>query len=118
MEKKIPASIFNQSLSFNPWLFFFFFLISNSLLSFYPFPLQIQLFIVFFGLILPFTVGFKIVSDFKILEPDHPNEDFFTSAKPLWILMILFLLIARFYRLTTIPAWLSIDEGYESALGM
>jgi tetratricopeptide (TPR) repeat protein len=118
MSKKTCTSIFNQSLSFNPWFFFFIFLISNTFLSFYPFTLQTQLFIVFFGLILPFSAGFKMVLDFKIHAQNDFGEDSFNPPVWLWVLVIFGVIFTRFYHLTTLPAWFYIDEGYESAMGM
>ena len=120
MKEKPSTSVLSYSLSFNPWTFFVVFLIANSLLSFYPCSLQAQLFIIFFGLILPFVVGYKIVTDRTTSAPNPKlkNEDTFQLRPWLWILLIFLVLFTRFYRLTTLPNWLYVDEGYESALAL
>jgi hypothetical protein len=118
MKKKTSASIFNRALFFNPWLFFFIFLISNTVLSFCHLPLKTQLLLVFLGLILPFTAGFKMVLDSPTPEKKGRPEKDLNPPLWLWALFIALVLFTRFYRLTTLPLWLYIDEGYESLLGM
>ncbi len=118
MKEKVSPSILKHSLSFNPWVFFIIFLASNTLLSFYPFPLQTQFFIVFFGLILPFIAGYQIVTERKNQNASPPVADSGPVPFWLWFIFIAFVLFTRFYHLTSLPSWLYIDEGYESALGM
>ncbi|HTA75939.1 MAG TPA: glycosyltransferase family 39 protein, partial [bacterium] len=116
MKEKVSPSILNHTLSFNPWVFFIIFLISNTLLSFYPCSLQFKLLIVLLGLIFPWVIGYKTISPQETKRPI--GEDHFNPPFWLWLLLSALVLLTRFYHLATLPSWLLGDEGYESALGI
>src|ERR1700722_8061830 len=92
---KIPLGsivTFKNQTSFHPWFYFSIFLISNTLISYFPFSLSAKLWIVFLGLFLPFAAalgsplkqgpGLQNVNSAsgKFLEPSR-----FWEEPPLWL---------------------------------
>ncbi len=92
----------------NPWGYFIFFLVSNSLLSYYPLTFQTKIGIGLFGLALPFGLACFLLSD----KPTQFWEKFKFLPSP-WIGLGVFLLaiFLRFYRLTSLSVWPLYDEG-------
>jgi hypothetical protein len=115
MNLNIPSSMNRRSFD-RPWLFFFLFCASNALLAYGHCSLTLKLFIVFYGLLLPFgllvwsqTENRKILSETGLLSP--PNWVF-------WLVLILVLLFTRFYRIDSNPLWPIKDVGYFDIFGL
>src|SRR5579872_4345554 len=103
---------FNLTHSLNSWVYFLFFFVALTLLSYFSLPLQSQLWIGLFGLILPFSFACR-----KPIDPSTKPFYLQDSLKvfPLWIwILLLAAVFIRLYRLTTISTWPMPDEGVYS----
>lgn len=116
MKEKVSFSILNRPLSFNPWVFFLIFLTTHSLLTFGPFALPTKLMIILMGLALPFGLALKTTA--KPISSSSPSQNNFYLSTPLAVLTIAAIIFTHFYHLSTLPHWISVDEGYESAMGI
>ena len=116
-----------MKLSFQSWIYFSFFLISNVLLSYFPLSLTLQIWIFTFGVLIPFGAALWIILEKRRKEPspathstpvliDIPNDS--TPPMGLWIVFILLILFTRLYRLTSIPFWPVGDEGIYSTIAL
>jgi hypothetical protein len=106
---------------FHPWIYFFIFLVSNTLLSFGQLNLPEKLWIGLGGIILPLLTGIHAIWEIrnnKEEKPPTPNLDTEPIPAWLWVLAISLLLFTRSYRLTTLPFWPLSDEGTSGVLGM
>src|ERR1700679_36188 len=109
-----------MKLYFRPWIYFCFFLISNTLLSYLPLAFEKKLWILAFGLLIPFLIAFWIILEKRFKEPSPeyvPIPTLITISKDpappfsLWLIFIAFVLLTRLYKLDSIPSWLIGDEG-------
>jgi hypothetical protein len=104
---------------FNSWIYFFLFLISNSLLSYFSFTFETTLWICLLGLIFPFILGlwsYKSCKNPKV--PLHKLEFFKKIPFGIWIIIGILALFFRFYKLTTLSAWPIYDEGMDGFCAM
>jgi 4-amino-4-deoxy-L-arabinose transferase-like glycosyltransferase len=122
---KKPTALLSTSLSFRPWLYFFIFLISNTLLSYFTFSFLAKLWIGIIGIATPFGLAFWTVLKMRLAKLSSPSipalsESTHDADLPwwLWILFISVLLFTRFYRLTSLPFWPISDEGFYSFLSL
>ena len=91
------------------WRYFFLFLFSNSLLSFFNFPPGLRLGVGLLGLALPLGLAFwKAPQSF----PDPTLEEFLPQV-PAWVLFLLGAAAVgeRFYHLTSLSVWPFYDDG-------
>ncbi len=105
---------------FHPWFYFWIFLSSNILLSYFSFSFSIRLWVGFLGLIIPFSIALwtvlkirwksKSMMPYSLSFPDFPFTHNILSPW-LWFSFAFFLLFSRFYKLTTVPFWPISDEG-------
>jgi 4-amino-4-deoxy-L-arabinose transferase-like glycosyltransferase len=112
----VPSSFQNKFISNYSRLAFVLFLISLWLLSTQTLSLEIQLFVGFFGLVLPLILGVVLALQNRSAEP----HGFLKDTSPIhfgwfWALGLL-LLFLRFYRLDSIPFWPLSDESVFSTL--
>ncbi len=102
----------NRVVPFQPWGYFFIFLGSNVLLSYFDLSFGACLCVGIFGLILPFVVG--LLTYHPPENPDVPLYRFeFFKKIPIWVWAVVTLLAVffRFYKLTTLSVWPTYDEG-------
>lgn len=119
---------FNPQIPYVPWIYFGLFLISNGLVSYFTLSINLKLWIVLFGVLLPFflTLWSLLVharSANPISVSEQNESSFFSSLIPapshwLWLLFILLLVITRFYEMTAIPFWPISDEGINTSLAI
>ena len=102
----------NFSILSNPWVYFFFFLVSNTLLSFSDLPLNTKPWVVLIGLVLPFLVALAVLARSPGSQLPLYQQEFLPSI-PAWIWFGLagLAIFARFYKLTTLSVWPHGDEG-------
>jgi len=123
-----PSSmlIFNFNKWNQPWFYFFIFFISNCLIAYGFLGLEEKLFIIFYGILLPFVFCLffqfrnstsQINSTIKHLFANGDEVFINPTVFPI-IAIILLLLTTRFYRLDSIPFWPSKDDGHFGVLGM
>ncbi len=102
----------NPAFSFNPWIYFFIFLISNFLLSYFSLTLRMSFWIGVLGLIFPFLLGLWAYPPSKNLKvPLYQLEFFKKIPLGVWIAIGMLAIFFRFYKLTTLSAWPIYDEG-------
>jgi len=123
MKKSLSSNktgLLRKSIPFNLWYFLPFFLTANVLLSYFSLSLPAQLWLGFFGLFLPFLVGLTIALEQRFPRPISTwGDEGFSKIPPwLWFLFVFLVLLARFYRLTSLPFWPLADEGIDAVLGM
>jgi hypothetical protein len=101
-----------------PWFYFTLFFLSLSLLSYGSLSLENQLWVGFFGLILPLGMG--IVLSFKNRQKSNLQNALLHESQSLsfWLIAFfsLIFIFLRFYRLTTVPFWPLSDESVFSTL--
>lgn len=101
-----------------PWFYFALFFVSLSLLSYGSLSLENQLWIGFFGLILPLGMG--NVLSFKNRQKSNLQNALLHESQPLsfWLIAFfsLIFIFLRFYHLTTVPFWPLSDESVFSTL--
>jgi hypothetical protein len=102
----------NRNLSFPPWVYFLFFLLNNILLSCFTLSLQVKLWVLLLGLALPFGLGLFVRRPLA----DHPDNLMTLEFLPpirtwIWVLLGVFALFVRFYKLTSLSVWPNGDEG-------
>ncbi len=111
--QKTPISLFS------PWLYFFIFLISNTLLAYAPISLEAKLGIGIVGIFIPLlflcVLPFPKSSTNKSL---YRLEVFNFIPKGFWIFLLALALFLRFYHLTTLSAWPITDEGWVGFFGI
>ena len=126
MEKKF-SSFFNTSISFNPWYFFLIFLISNTLLSYFPLSFYAKLSIGIIGVILPFSFALWLVLENRLKKKLSPSSFTLTTAANgsneklplgLWLFFGFLVFFTRFYKLTSIPSWPISDEGIFATMSL
>ncbi len=106
---KFAPKIFSNT---NPWVYFFIFLISNTFLSYFPFPFWIKMGICLLGLFIPWMMACRAFPNPSPKEvPLYQKE--FLPAIPIWVWLFVaaLALFARFYKLTTLSVWPLYDEG-------
>ncbi len=106
-------SLYIFPVAFNPWIYFFIFLISNGLLSYFSLPLEMKFWVGLMGVILP--LGLALASYRSESEPVKPlySREFLPSIPPwVWAAVGLLAILVRFYKLTTLSVWPHFDEGY------
>ncbi|HEY5038556.1 MAG TPA: hypothetical protein VIJ93_05735 [bacterium] len=101
----------NFSIPFNPWVYFFIFLTTNTLLSYTSWSLELKIIVGFFGLLLPFGIALARLPISHQIQLSYRRE--FLPAVPLWVWFFggVGALFVRFYHLTTLSAWPHYDEG-------
>ncbi len=105
-------SLTRTKIPFHPWLYFFIFIISNVLLSYFHFPIQANIGIGLVGLVLPLGIVFK-----KFSPPPKSGKSLhsleFLPSMPLWVWLGMGVLAVfiRFYKLTSLSSWPLMDEG-------
>jgi len=102
------------------WHYFTVFFISLSLLSYGRLSLENQLWIGFFGLILPLGTG--ITLSFQNRKKSGFQDLLIQDSLsiPIWLITLCFVLFIfiRFYRLTSVPFWPISDESVFSTLAL
>lgn len=108
--------ILKSSNSYNPWIYFFLFLLVDSYLSYLP-SSDFEKYLVFLiGILVPILMVFVFKSDGpKNAQNIFKEEQFNKSAMGVWILFGLLLMGLRFWKLTTLFRW---PTGDESTIGM
>jgi hypothetical protein len=96
---------------FHPWVYFFIFLAANILLSYFPFPLQVQLGVCFLGILVPFTLAWKTYVPPSPHKPLFLQEFFPSIPVWAWVGMASLAVLPRLYRLTSLFVWPHGDEG-------
>src|ERR1700677_1750610 len=96
-------SFFKNHFSFNPWIYFLVFLISNTILSFVSLTPSAKLIVIVLGLLMPWAAGLISVSQQSTVNPNPLDS----RNIPLWLWIIAFSLFSGmlFYHLTTLPFW-------------
>ena len=126
MEKK-SGSFFNISISFNPWYFFFIFLISNALLSYFPLSFYAKIYVGIIGVVLPFIFALWVILEDRLKKPLSPSsftlktiENSPNEKLPLglWLFLGFLVFFTRFYKLTSIPSWPTNDEGIFATMAL
>ena len=119
-----PSSGFSISrkwawISFHPWVYFFLFLSTLSLLSYAPLLTPFKITLLILGLFLPFTFGGVSALKERSGKNDAGNlsSEFFHLKPWHWLTYLSFLLLTRFYGLTTLPFWPMGDEAIYGMLG-
>lgn len=115
-----------MKLTFHSWVYFSFFLISGTLLSYFPLSLAARLWIFALGVLIPFSTAFWIILEKRLKEPPIffststliEKTDEPAPSLGLWFIFILLVLFTRFYQLDSIPSWPIGDEGIISTLAM
>ena len=109
MSKSSPS--LNFSIPYHPWIYFFIFLASNILLSYFSLSLQYNLWIGLFGILLP--LGFSLFQPDENKNGSTLSQKEFLPSIPTWIWILLgaAALYVRFYKLTTLSVWPNYDDG-------
>jgi len=104
------------SIPYYPWAYFLIFLVSNTVLSYFPTSLESKLWLGLLGLLVPFI--------FAALEPIHPaknvpflRETFQPPPHWVWMLMVV-TAFTRLWGLTSLSAWPTPDEGCYSLFAL
>src|SRR5208283_1354586 len=98
-------------LSSHPWIYFFLFLIVNSLLSYSPLSLEAKLWIGLGGLLLPIVWTLANL-DSKAVPLNQDRKELLPVPTPwVWILLGAGVFFLRFHDLTTLSVWPHYDEG-------
>ncbi|HTA77358.1 MAG TPA: glycosyltransferase family 39 protein [bacterium] len=102
-------------LPFHPWIYFFIFLTANTLLSYFTFSTETNLWIGFLGLALPFGLAWWTNRSSPDSNTPLYQIEFFKKI-PLWVWLLIGAgaVFFRFYKLTTLSAWPIYDEGMVS----
>jgi hypothetical protein len=107
------------------WFCFIFFTVSNALLAYGHWDLETNLFIAFYGMLLPGVLF--LFFQFRKIAPQTPentqtfipnNYDSIIVPNLLWVSFCLFFLITRFYKLESIPFWPIKDDGHFAIQGI
>ncbi len=102
----------NSSVPFNPFIYFFIFLVSNILLSYFHFSFQTQQWIGLFGLMIPFLLAWLTYRPPPGQEKLFYQQEFLPSfSRTAYLLMLILAFVVRFYKLTTLSIWPTYDEG-------
>jgi len=118
---------FNVEIPFHPLFYFLIFLFSNSLLSYFSLSVQSKIWIVLLGVVLPFGLALwsllekrlKTGGTFEAFSSENLNLPMkFNWFSLLFWSFIFFLILTRFYHLTTLPFWPMGDEGIFSILSL
>jgi hypothetical protein len=116
VKSSFPKNLFNK---FNPWIYFFIFLFSNTLLSYSSCPLKTKAWVGFLGIVVPFVMAclacFRPSSREK---SPYLQETFKNMPNGVWVLSLFFGFFLRFYRLTTLSNWPIADEGWVGFFGV
>src|ERR1700679_2032539 len=97
LKAQAPQSV---PLSFNPWIYFFTFLISNSLLSYFKLSFETTLWVSLLGLTFPFLLGLWSYQPHKNPKVALYKLEFFKDIHPaIWIIVGTLALFLRFYKL-------------------
>ncbi len=99
-------------LPFHPWIYFFIFLTANTLLSYFTFSTETNLWIGFLGLALPFGLAWWTNRSSGDSHTPLYQIEFFKKI-PIWVWLLIgaAAIFFRFYKLTTLSAWPTFDEG-------
>ena len=102
--------------SFHPWVLFGIFLSSNTLLSYFPWPNPVKLWVGVFGLLIPFLLACWDLTqkrDGSVPTPLSPFRDEFLPEGWFkwggWFLTLA--MVLRFWQLTTLSVWPLDDDG-------
>jgi hypothetical protein len=117
------SSKLKNQIPFHPWLYFFIFFISDSLLSYFPLKPVLKFWVLLGGLATPFLLGCWNALENRRKEPVHSFHLFgHFSSEPVplgfWFFAGALFISTRFYQLTRIPFWPTSDEGIFSMLAM
>ncbi len=102
----------NVSLPQNSWIYFFIFLLTNTLLSYFPLPGNIKLVVVLAGIILPLVAAFGWVPLGSAEQPipwKKPNQ--FVLPWWCWSSLLILACLPRLAQLTTLSTWPTGDDG-------
>lgn len=98
-------------LSSHPWIYFFLFLIVNSLLSYSPLSLEAKLWIGLGGLLL--SIVWTLANLYSKAVPLNQDRKELLPVPTLWVWILLGVgvFFLRFHNLTTLSVWPHYDEG-------
>lgn len=113
--KLLPDSHSNH-LSFNPWPFFFCFLLGNVLLSYTPWPLGTKMALGVALILLPGWVAFRALSK-STPAPDEGTDVLPDPSVALFLAFGALFLFAQFFHLTQNPYWPTMDDSREDYFG-
>lgn len=96
----------------NPWILFFVFLTTNTLLSFFPLTTTTKLWIGIIGLAFPFGMALTYHRTKSSSQKLFWEREFLPQI-PIWVWFLLGItaIFVRFYKLTTLSVWPHYDEG-------
>lgn len=107
------------SLDRHPWVYFFFFLAANALISYAPLSFEIKIVLGLLGIGLPLYVAFRTSPPPARQEkPAYLIESLSSPAPWLWTLGLIALLVLRFDKLETLFRWPTLDEGWNGILAI
>ena len=93
-----------------PWAFFFIFLFSSLLLSYFHFSPGVKMSLGILGVLCPFLWAMK--KSPPLSSPDGDAREFLPPPRAwVWVLLAGITLFTRFYHLTSLSVWPGYDEG-------
>ncbi len=110
-----------RSLSYrhNPLVYFFVFLATNTLLSYFHLSLQAKMTLGLLGVVLPFYVAFRNTTLAPRSEkPPYLHELNFSPPLWLWVLGLFLAFFLRFYRFESLFCWPNLDEGWIGTIAL
>src|SRR6185369_16886366 len=113
----LPKALFQKSALNRTWIIFLIFVLTNSLLSYSSLGLQTKLWIGFLGLLLPFLAALT-APPARDSTPLHSREFLPPVPRWIWVLIGVTALGVRFYRLTTLSAWPTPDDGVNCSFSL
>lgn len=108
----MPRSSPALNIPFNPWLYFLVFLAANTLLSYFQLPIELRLWVLLAGVLLPLALAFRHAPPLAKAEGELGRDEFLDSP-PLGILLLVAAaaVFIRFYRLSSLSGWPLMDES-------
>jgi hypothetical protein len=104
---------------FNPWVYFFIFLLSNTLLSYSTFPLKIKVWVGFLGIVVPFVIATLTCPNPPAREtPPYLQGTLQNIPNWIWVFPLFLGIFLRFYHLTALSNWPITDEGWVGFFGL
>ncbi len=93
-----------------PWVLFLAFFPANILLSYFPLSPGAKLWILFLGILLPFSLALRFLPAPETTAPFQ--KEFLPPLPPwAWVLLAAGAVFIRFYKLTTLSVWPNYDDG-------
>ncbi len=114
----MPSSSNPLSFRQNPWVYLFLFLISNTLISYSPLPLDAKLILGLVGIALPLYIALRTLASSRNEKPGYLSDLKFLIPVWLWAIGLFALAFLRFYKLETFPLWPNLDEGWIGTLAI